>query len=353
MNFFDPNTMPGDPGRDGFASGDQASRLRDLFRTRSRDAHELLSQPTSGQPLRRRTPIFAITSGKGGVGKTNLAVGLCTALAPAHGITLVDADLGMANADVLCGVSVHRRLHHALPAPDGPIHGRVGAHASGDADLASIRVPTPLGFSLVPGSVGVSRITQLAPAEQRALLRGLATIESRSDAVVIDTGAGISPGVFAFLDVADVVLVVATPEPTSIADAYALIKCYAAQPRIGATQSPSAHRLRLVVNQAAGPEQGQVVHGRIARVCREFLGLDLPLAGVIHKDPKLVDAVMARTSVVSAAPASEAAAQIRQLAQSLAREWLTVPEVAANLPSRSKPLTTRLAAWRRAFGRGA
>lgn len=87
----------------------------------------------------------------------------------------------------------------------------------------------------MPGSVGVSRITQLAPAEQRALLRGLAAIEARSDAVVIDTGAGISPGVFAFLDVADVVLVVATPEPTSIADAYALIKCYATQPRLGGT----------------------------------------------------------------------------------------------------------------------
>ena len=294
--------------------------------------------------------IIVVTSGKGGVGKTNLAVGLCTALAPAHGITLVDADLGMANADVLCGVSVHRRLHHALPAPDGPIHGRVGAHASGDADLASIRVPTPLGFSLVPGSVGVSRITQLAPAEQRALLRGLAAIEARSDAVVIDTGAGISPGVFAFLDVADVVLVVATPEPTSIADAYALIKCYATQPRLGGTLVSGAQRLRLVVNQATSTEQGQVVHGRMARVCREFLKLDLPLAGVIHKDPKLVDAVMGRTSVVSASPNCGCAEQIRRLAQSLSREWL-VAETEEH-GTRTTPLTSRLAAWRRAFGRG-
>ncbi|MBY0113892.1 MAG: P-loop NTPase [Phycisphaerales bacterium] len=350
MNFFDPNAMPADAGRDRFDGGDQASRLRDLFRTRPREIQDLVSSAAGVQPSRRRTPIFAITSGKGGVGKTNLAVGLCTALAPSHGVTLLDADLGMANADVLCGVSVHRRLHHALPAPDGPIHGRVGAHASGDADLASLRVPTPLGFSLVPGSVGVSRITQLAPAEQRSLLRGLVAIEARSDAIFIDTGAGISPGVFAFLDVADVVLVVATPEPTSIADAYALIKCYSSQPRQGSTHGATAARLRLVVNQAADTEQGQVVHGRIAKVCREFLKLDLPLAGVIHKDPRLVDAVMSRTSVVSASPSSPAAGQIRQLAQSLAREWLTAP--AAAVPERETPLTSRLAAWRRAFGRG-
>lgn len=342
MNFFDPNSAPhaGDPGADPIVGSDQASRLRDLFRTRQASP-EPLQQP------RRRTPIFAITSGKGGVGKTNLAVGLCTALAPTHGVTLVDADLGMANADVLCGVSVHRRLHHALPAADGAIHGRVGAHASGDADLAALRVPTPLGFSLVPGSVGVSRITQLAPSEQRALLRGLAAIEARSDAVIIDTGAGISAGVFAFLDVADVVLVVATPEPTSIADAYALIKCYAAQAR----EHPSPRqRLRLVVNQAATTEQGQVVHGRIAKVCREFLKLDLPLAGVIHKDAAVVDAVMARTSVVAATPGATAAGQIKQLARGLAREWLTQETPAA---IRETPLTARLAAWRRAFGRRA
>ena len=342
MNFFDPNSAhrADDPGADGTVGGDQASRLRDLFRTRQ-------ASPESLNAPRRRTPIFAITSGKGGVGKTNLAVGLCAALAPTHGITLVDADLGMANADVLCGVSVHKRLHHALPAPDGAIHGRVGAHASGDADLASLRVPTPMGFSLVPGSVGISRITQLSPSEQRSLLRGLAAIEARSDAVVIDTGAGNSAGVFAFLDVADVVLVVATPEPTSIADAYALIKCYAAQAR----EHPSPRqRLRLVVNQAATTEQGQVVHGRIAKVCREFLKLDLPLAGVIHKDAAVVDAVMARTSVVAATPSATAAGQMKLLARALAREWLT-PEPPAAV--RETPLTVRLAAWRRAFGRRA
>lgn len=342
MNFFDSNSASpaGGSDADRIIGGDQASRLRDLFRIKQASSE-------STPPGRHRTPIFAITSGKGGVGKTNLAVGLCASLAPSQAVTLVDADLGMANADILCGVSVHKRLNHALPAPDGAIHGRVGAHASGDADLAALRVPTPMGFHLVPGCVGVSRITQLSAGEQRALLRGLASIEARSDAVVIDTGAGISAGVFAFLDVADVVLVVATPEPTSIADAYALIKCYSSQAR----EHPSPRqRLRLVVNQAATTEQGQVVHGRIAKVCREFLKLDLPLAGVIHKDAAVVDAVMSRTSVVASSPASQVAGQIKQLARSLAREWLrpepeTVP--------RETRLTSRLAAWRRAFGRRA
>ncbi|MGH7243707.1 MAG: AAA family ATPase [Phycisphaerales bacterium] len=297
--------------------GDQASRLRELFRAGS-------AAPV-GAPT-RTAPVVAITSGKGGVGKTNLAVNLATVLGERHRLTLVDADLGMANADILCGVSPTMRLQHALPLSDGSVHGRTGAHPSTGASLATIGMKTPLGFTLVPGSVGVAKMADLHAAEQRQLLRGLAALEARSDLVLLDTGAGISPGVLGFLGVADLVLVVVTPEPTSIADAYALIKCFSHRaeelpPRERADRG--ATRIAMVVNQCRSKVDAEAVHRRILGACDRFLGLHVPLAGWVEKDARLVDAVMARSPVVRYSPESVAAAGIRNLATVIESEWIS------------------------------
>jgi flagellar biosynthesis protein FlhG len=296
---------------------DQASRLRELFappKSREKETSE----------IRRPTPIIAITSGKGGVGKTNIAVNLCAALAQAgRRVTLVDADLGMANADVLCGISPSRRLHHALPISDGHVHGRLGTHPSAAIDLTSIGVRTSLGFTLVPGSVGVARMADLETGEQRALLRALSALEAQSEVVVLDTGAGISSGVLSFLGIADLVLVVATPEPTSITDAYALMKCVTH--RFGGLKASSlrsaAPSLRLVVNQSRDQCEAERVHGRISRAAQGFLNLQVPFAGWIPRDGNLPEAVMARSAVILTAPRSPSAAAIRSLAGSLSLEW--------------------------------
>lgn len=314
---------------------DQAARLR-----------ELVALAAPAHAVGSSCSIIAVTSGKGGVGKTNVSVNLAAALA-ARGlrVALVDADLGMANADMLCGVSPELRLHHALPNPDATVHGRIGAHASAGADLAAISVPTPLGFRFVPGSVGVARIADLPAAEQRALVRGLATLEQRHDVILIDTGAGMSDGVRSFLEVASVVLVVVTPEPPSIADAYALIKSLG-------RRSPAAalppQDIRLVVNQVSEPAEGERVHGRMARVCREFLSLSLPLEGIIPHDPALRRAVMERRDVVRAEPDCPSARSLRLLAESLARR--VGGPLAPPLPATSV-FGARLAVWRRAFSR--
>ncbi|MBX3389938.1 MAG: AAA family ATPase [Phycisphaeraceae bacterium] len=297
-------------------AGDQASRLRELFR----DGLPPVSVASWS------APVIAVTSGKGGVGKTNVSVNLATLLAERHRLTLVDADLGMANADILCGVTPARRLQHALPMSDGSVHGRTGAHPSAGANLASICLQSPLGFSLVPGSVGVARMADLQSAEQRQLLRGLAAVEARSDLVLLDTGAGISPGVLGFLGVSDLVLVVATPEPTSIADAYALIKCFAHR----AEESPpcerpgrSPTRVALVINQCRNRREAESVYRRLVGACERFLGMHVPLAGVIEKDGRLVDSVMARTPVVRFAPESSASIGLRSLAMVIESEWLS------------------------------
>lgn len=296
---------------------DQAARLRALF-----GAHA----PASSGPSVRSAPVVAITSGKGGVGKTNIAVNLATLLSPRHSLTLVDADLGMANADILCGVTPSMRLNHALPLSDGSVHGRTGAHPSAGASLSSIGVKTPMGFTLVPGAVGVARMADLNASEQRQLIRGLSTLEARSDMVLLDTGAGVSPGVLGFLGVADLVLVVVTPEPTSIADAYALIKCFlhrAEEHPLRERAGREATRLALVVNQCRSKHEAESVHRRVRGACERFLGLKLPLAGWIERDARLSDSVMARSPVVRYAPASAAASGLRDLAMVLETEWLS------------------------------
>jgi len=297
--------------------GDQASRLRELFRS---------GGPAPAVTPTKSAPVIAITSGKGGVGKTNLAVNLATVLGEKHRLTLVDGDLGMANADILCGVTPTMRLQHALPLSDGSVHGRTGAHPSAGASLASIGVKTPHGFTLVPGSVGVARMADLHAAEQRQLLRGLAALEARSDLVLLDTGAGISPGVLGFLGVADLVLVLVTPEPTSIADAYALIKCFSHRaeelpPRERAGRG--ATRIAMVVNQCRGKSEAEAVHRRMHGACERFLGLHVPLAGWVERDARVIDSVMARTPVVRYSPECTAAAGIRALATVIESEWIS------------------------------
>ncbi|MBS0191416.1 MAG: P-loop NTPase [Planctomycetes bacterium] len=304
-----PTSGPG-PGLD------QAARLRELFRRHPAEARD------AGQP---KTPILAITSGKGGVGKTNIAVNLAAVLAQDYRVTLVDADLGMANADILCGVSPTRRLQHAMPMSDGTVHGRMGAHTCAGADLSSIGIPTPYGFTLVPGAVGVSRMADLGPAEQTQLIRGLSHLEARSQVVLLDTGAGISSGVRRFLAVADAVLVVATPEPTSIADAYALIKCLSQTDTCGRA---AGSRLCLVVNQARSREDAERVHGRIARVCREFLSLDLPFLGWVPRDAQVQESVMSQGPVTKLAPRAPASQAIVELSKSLSRKYLIANEPA-------------------------
>lgn len=308
---------------------DQASRLRSLVaQLRTAPA----GTPHLGQALRLidarstrpRVPIIAITSGKGGVGKTTIAVNLAIALAQRGlRISLIDADLGMANADVLCGLNPGRRLHHALRpelAEPERSQSRLGpGHAApGPADLASIAVPAPGGFWLVPGSVGIPDFTALDECEQHTLLRGLDALESRSDLVLLDTGAGIGPAVLRFLTAADHVLVVATPEPTSIADAYALIKC--TLPRLSAP----GQTVQLVVNQARSADEAAAVHARIAKVCATFLHYQLPQAGVVHVDPAAPAAVRARHPLMLSDPQALAARGVRTLAAHLA-ETLRLP----------------------------
>ncbi|MCC6660883.1 MAG: MinD/ParA family protein [Phycisphaerales bacterium] len=302
---------------------DQASRLRAIC-----TAVPPTTAPSGRCPTERAAPpprtarVIAVSSGKGGVGKTNTCVNLSIALARlGRRVSLLDADLGMANADVLCGLMPARRLDALLRESRRPI------------TLAELAVDAPGGFRLVPGAVGVERMADLGPADRARLLAALGELERDSDLVVVDTGAGISRGVTCFLRAADLSVVVATPDPTSITDAYALVKCVVGGAAPGDTApggtTPGGAALQsggatphvvLVVNQADSEREARSVHARIAAVTQRFLSYRLPLLGWVAQDVRVIAAVRKRAPVMLESPRCQASRDLRDLALSVMRE---------------------------------
>ncbi|MBK7405759.1 MAG: MinD/ParA family protein [Phycisphaerales bacterium] len=281
---------------------DQAWRLRALV--------EALSGAPADAPSvqHRRAPIVAVASGKGGVGKTNLAVNLAVCLTRVgHRVTLLDADLGMANADVLCGLAPGRRLDDVLLAPRSP-----GAES---VRLESCVVEAPGGFLLIPGAIGVARVAELDAPRRAYLLSQLAGLSGRSDLVLVDTGAGIGREVLAFADAADLLLVVATPEPTSIADAYGLMKCVVGRREIDGDRRP---RIGLVVSGADGDGEAHRVSAKLAGCCERFLGVEVERLGHVRADRHVPRAVRKRSPHTLLWPRCPASRDVLRIAIGLA-----------------------------------
>src|SRR2546423_1634304 len=254
---------------------DQATHLRSLARNR------------------RRATVIAITSGKGGVGKSNISVNLAIKLAEAgKHVVLLDADLGLANADVLCNIEVPFNLAHVI--------GR-------KKDLKEVMVRAPGGFHLIGGASGLARMADLTDEDRQRLVDALVPLEYQTDIILIDTGAGISPNVLSFTRAADHVLVVTTPEPTAITDAYAVVK-------VISRDGVADRRVSLLVNQTRSPQEGRVVHERIAKVARQFLGVSVLDAGHVPADEQVSLAVRRRAPFTLSAPRCPASICIGQLA---------------------------------------
>lgn len=334
---------------------DQASRLRALIAggppaVAAGDPVAAAVAPTEEALPPLPAPMtVAVASGKGGVGKTNIAVNLAAALAAmGHRVTLLDGDLGTANADVLCGLTPAARLDHVLTGP-------LGVFDAGRRTLRDILVQAPGGFRLIPGSAGIARMADLPPSDRRGLFEALSALDHDTDVLVIDTAAGVGSTVTSFIDAADTCVVVSTPEPTSVADAYALIKC-AATTAVGLENWRSTERgtrgaiprFQLVLNQCVDPVEARRVAARIGAVCDRFLGLNVPLLGWVAQDVRVAEAVRARQPLIVRSPAAEAARNISALARVLAQQ-MDLPEH----PSAGSAPRGRLAcALRRLLGSG-
>lgn len=235
------------------------------------------------------TRLTVIASGKGGVGKTCLAIGLAQALAEGGARTaLVDGDLGLANVDVQLGVTPTRDLGHVL---------------TGACTAAEALTPHPAGFALLPGRSGAAGLASLGAEgldRMVGLLRALPVEE-----VVLDLGAGLSLAQRRLAAAADMLLVVVTEEPTALTDAYAVLKLHRAD---------GGARATLVANMVQGPAQAARVHGALDQACRHFLGAGVPLLGHVRRDPKMPAAIRAQAPLLTRHPTSPAAQDLRTLA---------------------------------------
>ena len=224
-------------------------------------------------------------------GKSNVSVNLAIKLAAAgKDVVLLDADLGLANADVLCSIDLPFNLAHVIARKK---------------ELRDVMVAAPGGFRLIGGASGLARMADLSEMDRQRIINSLAEVEAQADVILIDTGAGISPNVLAFTRTADHVLVVTTPEPTAITDAYAVIKVLS---RDGAER-----RVSLFVNQVKAAGEAKLVHDRIAKVARQFLGIMIYDAGYMVTDDQVPAAVRKRMPFVLASPRCPASTCITQL----------------------------------------
>src|SRR4051794_22614784 len=223
---------------------------------------------------RRRASVIAVTSGKGGVGKSNVSVNLAIQFAAAgKKVVLLDADLGLANADVLCNLDLPANLSHVIARKK---------------ELREVMVKAPGGFYLIGGASGLARMADLEEIDRQRIVDSLAELEQQADVILIDTGAGISPNVLSFTRAADHVLVVTTPEPTAITDAYAVIKVISREPaEHGApaqTQYDPGRQISLLVNQVRSAAEARIVYDRIAKVAKQFLNVRIQDAGFVMHD---------------------------------------------------------------------
>lgn len=294
------------------ARDDQATRLRALVEqlrqtptvtpdTRSPTAehHPRPSPGIAPPPQPRRSPrIITIASGKGGVGKTNLCVNLAACCAQAGLRTwLIDGDFGLANAEVLCGINT-------------PMH--IGQVLEQGRSLRQVSIEAPGGFHLVSGSSGVARLAHMPERARIDVINAIVTIEHHADLVIIDCGAGIGSGVLSFLHAADMGLVITTPEPTAIADAYALLKCLITRPKA------RTNAFALLVNQARSEREADATHRRIDTVAQRFLNTPVPMAGWLPFDESVAKAVRRRSPFIIATPRARASKAVRKLSGRLA-----------------------------------
>ena len=281
---------------------DQASRLRDMIASEETAAPAPLPQPMP-EPPGRRARVIAVTSGKGGVGKSNMAVNLAIKFAAAgKQVVLLDADLGLANADVLCNVDLPANLSHVIARRKS---------------LMEVMVRAPGGFGLIGGASGLARMADLTDFDRQRVIDLMAALEEQTDLIIIDTGAGISPNVLSFTRAADEVLVVTTPEPTAITDAYAVIKVISLDRRNAPPAGEAPRVMSLLVNQARTAAEGRVVYDRISMVARQFLAVHVADAGYVLADPEIPTAVRRRVPFLIAAPGCPAAQCIAAVAMRL------------------------------------
>jgi flagellar biosynthesis protein FlhG len=246
----------------------------------------------------RLIKVIAVTGGKGGVGKTNVTLNTAISLAQqGKRVMVLDADLGLANVDVLLGLRVEKNLSHVL---------------SGECTLDEVLVEGPYGIKIAPATSGSQSMTELTPTEHAGLIRAFSELQSKIDVLIVDTAAGISDMVLSFSKASQDIMMVVCDEPTSLTDAYALIKIL--------NKQHGVFRFKIVANMVRSMREGDELFSKLNKVTNRFLDVALELVAVIPFDENVRKSVRKQKAIVEAFPTSPAAMAIRKLAKK-AIEW--------------------------------
>jgi flagellar biosynthesis protein FlhG len=258
---------------------DQAETLREIMRSRG------------GNPA-KKTRIIAVSSGKGGVGKTNLAINMAIAYAQlGKKIIVMDADLGLANVHVILGVIPQYTLYNLIRK---------------QKSMREILLDTPYGIQFVAGAAGFAKIANLSEEERKVFVEELLELGS-ADVIIIDTGAGVSVNVLSFIAAADDAIIVTTPEPTAITDAYGIIKIIATE------MDDLDISLKLVVNRVKSVTEGKKVATRVTSIVAQFLNLRVDYLGFVYDDPTVQSAVQRQEPFLIRDPKSKASICVRHM----------------------------------------
>jgi flagellar biosynthesis protein FlhG len=250
--------------------------------------------------------VIAVASGKGGVGKTHVAVNLAVELArQGRSTMLLDADLGLANADVLLGLTPSATLEQVL---------------AGDLLLEDVVMDGPAGLKIVPAASGVSRLASLGEREQLGLINAFSSLPLNIEVLVVDTAPGIGSAVLGFCGAAHEVVIVVCDEPASITDAYATMKV--------AARERGIERFNVLCNRVRNAAHGRALFEKLRGVCDRFLDVALVHAGSVPEDPALHWAVRLRKAVVESFPSSPSAVAFKELA-GRADKWTVQASAAA------------------------
>lgn len=248
--------------------------------------------------------VITVSGGKGGVGKSNLTVNLAMSLAKrGQKVLIMDADLGLANIDIMLGLRVEKNLSHLV---------------KGECTLDEIIIEGPSGVKIIPASSGTKEMAQLSEMEHVGLIRAFSDLSDDIDTLIVDTAAGIADNVISFAQASQDLLLVVCDEPTSITDAYALIKIL--------SQEHDLFRFRVVANMVRSPNEGRSLYNKLTRVTDQFLDVALDYVGCIPFDENVRKAVRKQQALVNLYPSSPASIAVDKLAEKVST-W-PIPQMA-------------------------
>ena len=310
---------------------DQAEKLRELVKAKREEGQ--MPPPDSGATpeesdgddregfpafgKRAATKIIAVASGKGGVGKSNFTVNAAIELSRmGNRVMILDADLGLANVDILLGINPKFNLSHVIKE---------------EKDIKDIITETEYGIKVIASGSGVKELVNLSNQQRARFIEKISEIEDMVDILLIDTGAGISKNTLSFMYAADYSIVITTPEPTALMDAYGLIKV--------SSSNKSTVPLKLIVNMVNTKEEAKEIASRVILLSRRFLNIFVEPYGYIYRDKNVLSSVMAQRPFSIMHPSTKATLCVKEIAEKISMRMASAKSALKQAPAEGNVFT--------------